>query len=269
VAGPAPELVHVEGLTLRFLKRGEGGEPAILLHGFGGDLNTWLFNHEALAADRAVYAVDLPGHGGSSQLSGPCDVSQFCGAVAAFMGAIGLRRVHLAGHSMGGAVALKFAAAHPDRTASVTLLASAGLGEEIDGGYIEDFISATRRKDMKSVLDRLFANSALVGKQLVDDVLKYKRIDGVGANLRSIANHFWPAGKQARVLRGLLEELPVPSLVIWGSEDRIIPATHAQALPSAVTTHILSNSGHMVHMEVAPTVNRLIDSFWKQASNGV
>jgi pyruvate dehydrogenase E2 component (dihydrolipoamide acetyltransferase) len=53
-AGPAPETVTVEAGTLRFLRTGEGGEPLVLLHGFGGDLNTWLFNVEALAADRAV-----------------------------------------------------------------------------------------------------------------------------------------------------------------------------------------------------------------------
>ena len=67
IAGPKPEMEEVYGQTLRYLRRGEGGEPAILIHGFGGDLNNWLFNHESLSANRAVYALDLPGHGGSSK----------------------------------------------------------------------------------------------------------------------------------------------------------------------------------------------------------
>src|SRR5574338_358842 len=52
--GPRAEKIEVGGRKLRYLKRGEGGEPLVLIHGFGGDLNNWLFNHEALAADRAV-----------------------------------------------------------------------------------------------------------------------------------------------------------------------------------------------------------------------
>ena len=73
-AGPAPETVTVDAGTLRFLRTGEAGEPVVLLHGFGGDLNNWLFNVEALAADRAVYALDLPGHGGSSKDVGAGDL---------------------------------------------------------------------------------------------------------------------------------------------------------------------------------------------------
>ena len=61
--GAKPEKIEVAGRSLRYLKRGEGGVPVILVHGFGGDLNNWLFNHEALAAKRTVYALDLPGHG--------------------------------------------------------------------------------------------------------------------------------------------------------------------------------------------------------------
>ncbi|MBM3774953.1 MAG: acetoin dehydrogenase dihydrolipoyllysine-residue acetyltransferase subunit [Acidobacteria bacterium] len=265
LSGPVPELLHLEGLTLRYLKRGDGGQPAVLLHGFGGDLNSWLFNHEALASGRAVYALDLPGHGGSSKLSGQHDIPELAGALAAFLDATGIGRTHLVGHSLGGAVALQFAAAHPERTASLVLVASAGLGEEIDGGYVEGFISASRRKEIQPLLDRLFTDPALVSKRLVDDVLKYKRIDGVGASLRLIADHFWPAGKQAQVLRGVLEQLPLPRLVIWGSEDRIIPAAHAQGLAAGVAAHILPGSGHMVHMEAAGEVNRLIENFWKAA----
>ncbi len=65
--GPAPETITVGGRRVRYLKQGEGGEALVLLHGFGGDLNSWLFNHEPLAVGRRVYAVDLPGHGGSTK----------------------------------------------------------------------------------------------------------------------------------------------------------------------------------------------------------
>ncbi len=262
-AGPAPETVEVEGRTLRYLQRGEGGDPAILIHGFGGDLNNWLFNHEALAANRTVYALDLPGHGGSSKQVGDGTLGEFTKTLRGFMDALGAEKAHLVGHSMGGAVALDFALAHPDRALSLALIASAGLGPEIDGDYIEGFITAGRRRDIKPHLEKLFADSGLVGRQLIDDILKYKRLDGVDSALRTIADQFFPTGKQAAVLGDRLGELSIPIQVIWGSEDRILPASHAEGLPANVKTQIISGSGHMVQMEAAAEVNRAILDFWE------
>ena len=262
-AGPAPETVDVEGRTLRYLRRGEGGDAAILIHGFGGDLNNWLFNHEALAGNRAVYALDLPGHGGSSKQVGEGTLGEFTKSLRGFMDAVGVEKAHLAGHSMGGAVALDFALAHPERALSLTLIASAGLGAEIDGNYIEGFITAGRRRDIKPHLEKLFADSGLVGRQLIDDILKYKRLDGVDSALRAIADQFFPQGKQAAVLGDRLGELSIPVQVIWGSEDRILPASHAEGLPANVKIQIISGSGHMVQMEAAAEVNRAIVDLWE------
>jgi pyruvate dehydrogenase E2 component (dihydrolipoamide acetyltransferase) len=115
-------------------------------------------------------------------------------------------------------------------------------------------------------LDRLFADPSLVSKQLVDDVLKFKRMDGAGPYLRLMADCFWTAGRQTCVLRDILSALRIPVIVIWGSEDRIIPATHAGGLPANVEAHIIPGSGHMVQMEAAARLNRLLQSFWNRAS---
>jgi pyruvate dehydrogenase E2 component (dihydrolipoyllysine-residue acetyltransferase) len=262
-SGPMPEVVVVQDQPLRYLKRGEGEQAAILIHGFGGDLNSWLFNHEELAERRAVYALDLPGHGGSSKQVGSGTFSEFAAALELFMDAVGLPKAHLVGHSMGGAVALEFALAHPHRALSVVLIASAGLGPEIDSAYINGFVAASRRKDLKPYLERLFADSKLVGRQLVEDVLKYKRLEGVETALRTIAGEFCPGGKQVVNLRERLSQLPVAVLVIWGAEDRILPVSHSQGLSANVKTEIFSGTGHMVHMEAAAKVNRLIQAFWE------
>ena len=67
-AAPEPETVEAGGRRIRYLALGEGdGVPIVFIHGFGGDLNNWQFNQEALAAGRPTYALDLPGHGGSTK----------------------------------------------------------------------------------------------------------------------------------------------------------------------------------------------------------
>lgn len=261
-AGPATETVEIDGATLRYLVKGEGGGvPAILIHGFGGDLNNWLFNHDALAESRTVYALDLPGHGGSTKALADGSVAALAGAVHKFMDALDIEQAHLVGHSLGGAVALAFALGHAGRAASLTLICSAGLGTEINSEYIQGFIGAGRRKEIKPWLEQLFADPSLVSRQLVDDILKFKRLDGVEDALRTIAGGFLANGAQSTVLADRLGEAGVPVLVIWGGEDRIIPPAHAQGLPEGVTVEIVAGSGHMVQMEAAGTVNGLIGDF--------
>ena len=256
-SGPATETVEVAGRAIRYLTRGEGGTPVILIHGFGGDLNNWLFNHEALAATRAVHALDLPGHGSSSKDAGDGSIGFFAGIVTGFADALGIEQAHLVGHSMGGAIALAMARSAPARVVSITLIGSAGLGSEIDGDYLEGFISAERRKDLKPHVEKLFSDPALVTRQLINDLLAFKRIDGVTAALGTVRDAFAPGGAQAEAMRDVAGS--VPTLVIWGAGDQIIPASHADGLPDGVDCTVMEGQGHMVQMEAATEVNRLID----------
>jgi pyruvate dehydrogenase E2 component (dihydrolipoamide acetyltransferase) len=259
--GPQPETVEVGGRTLQYLKIGEGERPPVLLlHGYGGDINIWVFNQEALAeVGRTVYALDLPGHGQSSKDVGEGNLGSFVDAVAGFMDEMGIEKAHLVGHSMGGAVAGSFALAHPDRVASLVLIASAGLGEEINAEYIEGFIVANRRREMKNTLGLLFANPALVTRDLVNDVLRFKRMDGVDEALRATADKVFPEGKQADVPD--LSGLDTPILAIWGQVDQICPVSHSENLPDGARVEIFEDTGHMPQMEAAGQVNRLIGEF--------
>ena len=260
-AGPAPETVTVEAGTLRFLRTGEGGKPLVLLHGFGGDLNNWLFNVEALAADRAVYALDLPGHGGSTKQVGDGELGFLVAALRGFLDSQGIERAHLAGHSMGGLVAAALAIEDPGRVLSLTLVDSAGLGAEINLDYIEGFVVASGRRELKPVLQRLFADPDLVTRQMIDDVLKYKRLDGVQEALRALADRLFADGRQQRVLTGELQSVRSPMLVIWGNQDQVIPVAHANAAPESAETKVLPGAGHSPHMEAAGDFNRTLEGF--------
>ena len=259
--GPQPETVEVGGRTLQYLKVGEGeGPPVLLLHGFGGDINIWVFNQEALAeAGRTVYTLDLPGHGQSSKDVGEGNLSSFVDAGAGFMDKMGIEKAHLVGHSMGGVIAGSLALAHPNRVASLVLIASAGLGEEINADYIEGFIAANRRREMKNTLSLLFANPDLVTRNLVNDELRFKRMDGVDEALRATADKVFPDGKQADMPD--LSGVEVPILAIWGAEDRIVPCSHTENLPVHARVEILEGAGHMPQMEAAGMINRLVKEF--------
>jgi pyruvate dehydrogenase E2 component (dihydrolipoamide acetyltransferase) len=124
--------------------------------------------------------------------------------------------------------------------------------------YIQGFIDAGRRKAMQPVLEMLFADPGLVSRDMVEEVLRFKRLDGVEAALKAVAGAAFAGGRQAAVLADRLGELAMPVQVIWGEADRIVPASHGRALPSQVTVHVMKDVGHMAHMEAAGDVNRLI-----------
>jgi pyruvate dehydrogenase E2 component (dihydrolipoamide acetyltransferase) len=243
-AGAEPEMAG----PLRFLKQGEG-DPLVLLHGFGGDLDNWLFTTPALAVEHTVYALDLPGHGGSAKDVGAGDLAALADAVEQFLESQSLERVHLVGHSLGGLVAAAVAARGHAR--SLTLIAPAGLGSPVNRDYVDGFIAAESRRELKPVLQLLFADESLVTRQLVDDVLKYKRIDGVTEALRTIAG----------AALGESAELPddLPTLVIWGAADRVVPPA------DVADAHVIDGSGHSPHMEAAGEVNRLLEGFLAKA----
>ncbi|MFO1059022.1 MAG: acetoin dehydrogenase dihydrolipoyllysine-residue acetyltransferase subunit [Dongiaceae bacterium] len=257
-AGPSNRSVEVGGVAINYVAMGEGGEPVVFLHGFGGDLNSWMFNQPEIAAARATYALDLPGHGASAKRVADGSVAGLAGVVAGFLDALAIERAHLVGHSLGGAIALALALERPARVASLTLVAGAGLGPEINIDYIQGFIAAGGRRDIKPKLEMLFADPSLVTRDMIDEVLKYKRLDGVDAALKAIAAAAFAGGRQATVLRDRLGEVEVPVQVVAGAQDRIIPPAHAEGLPGNVAVHRLGNAGHMPHMEAAGDVNRLL-----------
>lgn len=257
-AGPRYEFAETAAGTIRYAKRGDGATTVLLVHGFGGDLDNWLFTIDALAEGATVYALDLPGHGQSAKTLPDPTLSGLSKAVRDFMDAVGIKAAHLVGHSMGGAVSMRTALDAPERVASLSLICSAGLGREINQGYITGFIDATSRRDLKPVLETLFADAGLVNRQMTDDLLKYKRLDGVDGALRAIASSMFGNGEQTAILGEAVEAAKVPTLVVWGAEDRVIPAAHATALRSAARVEVVPNAGHMVQMEAVGKVNALL-----------
>jgi pyruvate dehydrogenase E2 component (dihydrolipoamide acetyltransferase) len=261
---PEPEIIEADGRRMRYLELGEGdGAPILFVHGFGGDLNNWQYNQESLAEDHLTIALDLPGHGGSSKDLGPghVHVGALAAAMIGFMDAKGLAKAHLVGHSLGGAIALDLALNHPERVASATVICSAGLGPDINMEYIDGFMQAKRRKQLQPVLEMLVADPEMVSREMIEEVLKFKRLDGVDEALNRIIDGCFAGGRQALDLSGRLGELTVPVQVIWGREDRIMPVGQADDLPEGLRVHALDGAGHMVHMEKSAEVNRLIRAF--------
>lgn len=252
-----PESIEIDGRSISYLSLGpDDGDVVLLIHGFGADVNGWMFNQPVLAEERRVVALDLPGHGRSAKDVGAGDIAVFSHTVTEFISEKGFEKVHLVGHSLGGGAALK-AAALPS-VVSLTLIAPIGLGKEINSEFMEGFLAAKRRNALRPVLEQLVADPDLIGRDMMEDVLKFKRLDGVDTALRKIISANFEGGSQSADLRGALSDLSTPVTVIWGAKDKIIPSEHSEGLPASVEVQVIPTAGHVPQMEASGAVNDLI-----------
>ncbi len=260
VSAPEVRTAEARGRKISYAGAGADGDVVLLIHGYGGDRNSWLFLQEPLAARYRVYALDLPGHGTSAKDVGDGSLGVLADAVVAVLDALGAGRAHLVGHSLGGAVALAVTARDPRRIASLTLIAPAGFGSEINVGYLRGFADARTRRELKPVLGQLFADEDLVTRQVVDDLLAYKRLDGVDQALHTLLGALLDGDAQRADSTASVAAIggAMPMTVVWGSADRIIPATQAASVDGAVRRLIVS-AGHMPHMERPAEVQAAIE----------
>jgi pyruvate dehydrogenase E2 component (dihydrolipoamide acetyltransferase) len=250
--------VEAGGRTVRIGRAGSGeGTPVVLIHGFSGDLNNWLFNIEALSAVAPVIAIDLPGHGGSSKDVGDGSLKTLAETVMAALEALGVSEAHLVGHSLGAAVAARLAADHSGFARSLTLIAPAGFSATpVSEEFLTGVVDAQRARDLKPVLEMLLADPALVTKDMIEDVLKAKRVDGVEEALGLLRDRLVD-GADAEALRGDLANIP-SALVIASKADRIVGPPDEGALPPGFIVSWVDGAGHMPHLEKATEVNGLI-----------
>jgi pyruvate dehydrogenase E2 component (dihydrolipoamide acetyltransferase) len=256
-----PKFIEVEDRSIRHRVLGNRGEPVVMVHGFGGSLETWAANQAALAsAGYTVAALDLPGHGESSLAVGSGSLDGLAAAVRDYAGTVGMQRAHFIGHSMGAAVCLALTDRDPARVRSLTLVGPAGLGQKIDADAIRGLVGARSPEDFLPLLQRLFANPDAVPAAMLERMVRFKQRDGAVEALTKIAMSRYtgtPSGRQLRDVVGT-----VPTLMIWGAEDRMIPPPAPdEQTRDGVQLHVLPGAGHMVQLEAADEVNRLIANF--------
>ena len=254
-SGPKLGTVQLDGTTIAYAvlapEEPTAETAVVFVHGYGGDKDSWMFVQEPIAADadrpRATYALDLPGHGASSKDVGPGTIDSLAAIVIGFLDALELSRVHLVGHSMGGAVVAAVAGspAAAGRVSSLTLISPAGVGPQINVEYLRGFAGAQTRRELKPHLLELFADPSLVHRQLIDDLLRYKRIDGVDVALATLSAHL----ADGVDVTAALASFGGPTVAVWGAQDAIVPAANASALDSRVPVHVVDGAGHMAHME--------------------
>jgi pimeloyl-ACP methyl ester carboxylesterase len=276
--------VEVDGHPVRVRQSGPtDAPPVVLIHGIGRSLEDWQPTQDLLAGDHRVISLDLPGFGLTRRMKGHWGLEGFARSVVALLDALGERRpVHVMGNSLGGAVAMTLAAEHPDRVASLVLVNSAGFGREANVSLLpmvygtlstlpvvgKRFRTLARTHGIQSLRD-VFADPS----HLTDDMIRHAGELNRQPDFR--LTFLATAGRLGmpvlgtfpwwrRALLAKLADSDIPTLVVWGDQDNVLPATHFEAAVAALPnaqSHLFPDTGHMPQLERAEAFAELASAF--------
>lgn len=238
---------------------GDGAETIVLLHGFGGSHGVWRDVQGSLSEwATTVIAYDLPGHGGSLDWpdAGPAKIA--VRAILADLAERGIARAHLAGHSMGGAIATMMALAEPDRVASLSLFSPGGFGEEINGRLLATYAVARDAGEIRAALEAMSGWSHAISDEAVARLQSMRAAPGQIEKLAGIAKIISKEGRQGVIPRERLAALAMPVSVAWGTLDTVLPYHQSADLPPRFGLHRIPGAGHMLIEEAPELVLELI-----------
>jgi pimeloyl-ACP methyl ester carboxylesterase len=242
-AAPAADdaqFLTVGGVRIRYVAVGQG-KPLLLLHGWGTSLGTFGAMIEDLKRQFRITAFDFPGHGGSDMPPATWTVDAFVGLTLSVMAELGIERASVLGHSFGGRVAIKLAAAHPEMVDRLVLVDSAGVPP-----------SQTIKRRLKRVASRSANTIGRLGRpgQAVRRAI-----------VRRIASPDYKAAGPLRDtflaivredLRSALPRIKAPTLLVWGESDddtTLADAHTMEKLIPGARLLVLKNAGHFSYLD--------------------
>ncbi len=258
----------VNGAKIHYQRAGTG-RPLLLLHGLVGSAKNWRHNISFLSRDSSVYAVDLFNMGQSERVPGlDAGLDATAERLAAFMDAVGLDEADIAAHSHGGAVAMMFAARHPDRVRRLILFAPANpfcnLGHQLIrfyqtplGIWFARKIPFLPRMLKATALSHMYGDPSRVSPDALDGYTQGLHIPGTVDHVLQIVQRWFV---DMGLLRSALAELVAkPTLLIWGDRDRAVGLSSARELQRTLPQSrllVLPGVGHIPFEEMPDVCNQ-------------
>lgn len=268
--------VVVHGYRRAYRMRGSG-PVLLLLHGLACDSTTWLPVMDQLAENFTVLAPDLLGHGESDKPDADYSLGGYANGMRDLLTILGIDKVTVVGHSLGGGVAMQFAYQFPERTERVALVSTGGLGREVTpliraltipgSGHVLQVVTARPIRKPVAWGLRSLSKLPLMATHDLDEVADvYERVSD-GAQRKAIRRVTstvvdWRGQFVTMTDRTYLARL-MPILVVWGHDDLVIPVDHSQRAPELANSevHIFPKSGHFPHKDHPDEFVRILTQF--------
>lgn len=271
----------IHGRHLSFRTAGDSGPVVVMIHGITQDARTWTQLSRHLEDELQLVALDLPGHGKSENPPGDHSMGAYASTVRDLMLLLGHSSATLVGHSLGGGIALQFAYQFPEMTQRLVLIDSGGLGVEVSSLLraaalpgADPVIAMLSTDSVKQAAGSVARGLERLGLRFGTDVAEvWRGLDNLGhptkrhAFLRTVRGAIGLGGQRISAQDKLYLAEHVPTLLIWGARDRIIPLTHAtdahEAIPGS-RLRVVREAGHFPHLDAPRTVARYLEEFVRE-----
>lgn len=272
------ELTYLELHGDRIAYRDAGRGPALLLiHGMAGSSATWQAMIPQLSKKYRVIAPDLLGHGKSAKPRGDYSLGAFAVWLRDLLDALGVHRATVIGQSLGGGIAMQFAYQHRDYCERLVLIGSGGLGPDLSSllrvlsapgaEFVLPVVAPQPVLTLGNKLGSWLTSAGIQAPRAGQMWQAYSSLSDSAARqaflrtLRSVVDH---RGQAVSALNKLHLTADLPTLLIWGDRDRIIPVSHAYAAHDALTgsrLEVLDGVGHFPHAEAPTAVADILEDF--------
>jgi pimeloyl-ACP methyl ester carboxylesterase len=258
------EYLSIHGHQIGYRRGGEG-PVLLLLHGMAGSSLTWVPAMTLLQSDYTVLAPDFLGHGASEKPLGDYSLGNFASAMRDFLNLLGIDRATVVGQSWGGGVAMQFAYQFPERCERLVLVDAGGLGREVNrilrlltlpgAEYVMPALFPAFVRNWGDPVVRLFGGRGFRNSQAAEMWRSYKSLtdaESRHAFVRTLRSVIDPGGQSVSAVDRLYLTAHMPTLIVWGDHDRIIPVDHAylahEAIPDS-RLEVMEGVGHYPHVE--------------------
>jgi pimeloyl-ACP methyl ester carboxylesterase len=269
--------LQLHGDRVAYQDVGRGDKALLLIHGMAGSSDTWRRVVPQLSRKYRVVAPDLLGHGKSDKPRGDYSLGAFAVWLRDLLDELGISRATVVGQSLGGGVAMQFVYQHPDYCERLVLISSGGLGPDVgwtlrllSAPGAELILPAIAPPPVLTVGNKLrswFSAAGLQSPRGAEIWSAYSSLSDAKtrqAFLRTLRSVVDPRGQAVSALNRLHLTSELPTMVIWGDQDRIIPVGHGYALHEArpgSRLEVLEGVGHFPHVERPSEVVDLLDDF--------
>jgi len=270
-------MVMLNGYEFRYLDSGEG--PAVLfIHGLTGSSRNWAHLVDMLNTDHRILVPDLHGHGASAKPMGDYSLSAHAATLRDLLDRLGIDRVTLVGHSLGGGIAMQFCYLFPERVERLVLVASGGFGRSVSpllrsatlpgAEWVLPLIASSWVRARAEAVGRSLAK---LGWRPSPDVTEAWRgftsladADARRAFLATTRSVIDPGGQTVTAHDHLPMVVEIPTLVVWGTRDRMIPTWHAtmahQAIPGS-RVELFEGAGHYPQLDQPERFAEVLSDF--------
>jgi pimeloyl-ACP methyl ester carboxylesterase len=268
--------VPVHGHSVAYRRAGSG-EVVVLIHGLAGNSRTWKDVMPSLATTHDVIAPDLLGHGDSAKPMGDYSLGAHASGLRDLLLTLDVSSATIVGHSFGGGVAMQLAYQHPELCDRLVLVGSGGLGREVS--WLLRLVTLPLAELTMPLLfphwvvnrgtdvSRFLLGRGLRSPRLGEMWRSYSSLAGAEnrkAFVRTIRTVIDPGGQTVSALDRLYLAAHLPTLIMWGEIDQIIPVTHAYAAHEAIDgsrLEILPGVGHFPHTEAPELFLEVLSDF--------